>query len=35
MCKTKTIPEITGANGTISKSLTQYLSNTQGRHEIK
>jgi len=25
----------TGATGTISKSLTQYLSNIPGRHEIK
>jgi hypothetical protein len=29
------IPVITGANGTISKSLGQYLSNTPRKHEIK
>ena len=31
----KAIPVITGAKGTISKSLGQYLSNTAGEHEIK
>jgi hypothetical protein len=33
--KAKLIPVITGATGTISKSLTQYLSNRPGEHEIK
>jgi len=33
--KAKVIPVITGANGTISKSLRQYLSNISGWHEIK
>ena len=33
--KTKVIPVITGATGTISKSLRQYLSNIPGNHEIK
>jgi len=33
--KTKVIPVIIGVNGTISKSLGQYLSNVQGKHEIK
>ena len=33
--KTKLIPVIIGATGTISKSLRQYLSNIPGRHEIK
>jgi len=33
--KTRVIPVITGATGTISKSLTQYLSNIPGKHEIK
>ena len=33
--KAKVIPVITGANGTISKSLRQYLSNIPGKHEIK
>ena len=32
--KTKVIPIITGANGTISKSFTQYLSNIPGKHNI-
>ena len=37
MCnvKAKVIPVITGATGTISKSLRQYLSNIPGKHEIK
>jgi len=30
----KVIPVITGANGTISKSLRQYLSNKPEEHEI-
>jgi len=29
------IPVITGANGTISKSLRQYLNNIPGKHESK
>ena len=33
--KAKVIPVITGATGTISKPLRQYLSNVQGKHEIK
>jgi hypothetical protein len=33
--KAKTIPVTAGANGTISKSLRQYLSNVPGKHEIK
>jgi len=33
--KTKVIPVIKGATGTISKSLRQYLSNIEGEHEIK
>ena len=32
---TKVIPVIKGANGTISKSLRQYLSNKPGKREIK
>jgi hypothetical protein len=32
--KANVIPVITGANGTISKSLRQYLSNIPGEHEI-
>jgi len=32
--KAKVIPAIIGATGTISKSLTQYLSNVPGSHEI-
>jgi len=28
-------PVITGATGTISESLRQYLSNTLGKHKIK
>jgi hypothetical protein len=31
----KVIPVITGATGTISKSLIHYLSNVPGKHEIK
>jgi len=31
----KVIPVITGATRTILKSLRQYLSNIQGKHEIK
>jgi hypothetical protein len=33
--KSKLIPVITGAKGTISKSLRQYLSNRPGEQEIK
>ena len=33
--KATVIPVITGATGTISKSLRQYLSNIPGKHEIK
>ena len=34
-CKKKVIPVIIGATGTISKSLSQYLKNIPGKHEIK
>jgi len=33
--KAKVIPVISGATGTISKSLGQYLGNIMGKHEIK
>jgi len=33
--KTKVIPVITGATGTISKSLRIYMSNIRGKHEVK
>ena len=33
--KTKVIPIIIGATGTISKSFRQYLSNIPGKHDIK
>jgi uncharacterized protein YycO len=33
--KAKVIPVTTGATGTISKSLRQYLSNIPREHEIK
>jgi hypothetical protein len=33
--KAKVIPVITGATGTISESLKQYLSNIPGKNEIK
>jgi hypothetical protein len=33
--KAKVISVIIGATGTISKSLGQYLSNIQGKHEMK
>jgi RNase P/RNase MRP subunit POP5 len=33
--KAKVIVIITGATGTISKSLRQYLSNIPGKHEIR
>ena len=37
MCNVKeeVIPVITGVNGTISKSLRQYLNNILAKHEIK
>jgi hypothetical protein len=31
----KAVPDITGANGIIPKSLRQYLSNLLGEHEVK
>jgi hypothetical protein len=33
--KTKVIPVIIGATGTISKSFTKYVSNIPGNHEVK
>jgi hypothetical protein len=33
--KTKVVPVIIGAAGTISKSFTKYLSNIPGKDEIK
>jgi len=33
--KAKVIPVLTGATGTIPKSLRQYLRNTPGKNEIK
>jgi hypothetical protein len=33
--RAKVIPVITGATGTISKSLRQYLSSIPGKHNIK
>ena len=33
--KTKVIPVITGANGTISKSFRKYVSKIPGNHEVK
>jgi len=37
MCnvKTKMIPVIIGATGTISKSLRKYVSNIPGKHDVK
>ena len=32
--KTKVIPVIIGATGTISKSFTKYVSNVPGNHEV-
>ena len=32
--KTKVIPEIIGATGTISKSFRKYVSNIPGNHEV-
>jgi hypothetical protein len=34
-CKTKLIPVIIGATGTISKSFRKYVSNIPGNHEVK
>ena len=33
--KTKVIPVIIGETGTISKSFRKYMSNIQGKHEVK
>jgi len=33
--KTKVIPAIIGATGTISKSFRKYMSNITGKHEVK
>ena len=33
--KTKVIPVITGATGTISKSFRKYVINIPGKHEVK
>jgi len=33
--KTKAIPVIIGATGTISKSFRKYVSNILGKHEVK
>ena len=33
--KTKVIPVIMGATGTISKSFRKYVSNIPGKHEVK
>jgi len=33
--KTKAIPVIIGATGTISKSFRKYVSNISGKHEVK
>ena len=33
--KTKVIPVIKGATGTISKSFRKYVSNISGKHEVK
>jgi len=33
--KTKVIPLITGATGTISKSFRKYMSNIPGNYEVK
>ena len=33
--KTKVIPVIIGATGTITKSLRKYVSNIPGKHEVK
>ena len=33
--KTKVIPVIIGATGTVSKSFRKYVSNVSGKHEFK
>jgi len=33
--KTKVIPVIIGATGTISKSFRKYMTNIPGKHEVK
>ena len=33
--KTKVIPVITGATGTVSKTFRKYVSNIPGNHEVK
>ena len=33
--KTKVIPVIIGATGTISKTFRKYVSNIPGKHEVK
>ena len=33
--KTKVIPVIIGATGTISKSFRKYVNNIPGKHEVK
>jgi len=33
--KTKVIPVIIGATGTISKSFRKYMNNIPGKHEVK
>ena len=33
--KTKVLPVIIGATGTISKSFRKYVSNIPGKHEVK
>jgi len=33
--KTKAIPVMIGATGTISKSFRKYVSNIPGKHEVK
>jgi len=33
--KTKVIPVIIGATGTVSKSFRKYVSNIPGNHEVK
>jgi len=33
--RTKVIPVIVGATGTISKSFRKYISNIPGKHEVK
>ena len=33
--KTKVIPVIIGATGTVSKSFRKYMTNIPGKHEVK